>query len=165
MLILDGRRAAAHFLENIKKQAGDFKKKAGMPPGLAVFLIGDDEASSVYVRKKMQACEEWGFYSCKKTLPSTCSLQELKEKIKETSQDPRIHGILVQLPLPTTLDKSEVLRAIPSAFDVDGLTEFNQGLLWSGHKDATVPCTALGIVNLLKFYKLPFKRQACGYCR
>ena len=122
----------------------------GMPvrPGLAVVLVGEDPASQVYVRNKTRACEEAGILSLEHRPPATISQTELLSLIDSLNRDPRVHGILVQLPLPKHISSEAVLRAISPAKDVDGFHPENLGLLTSGHP-RFVPCTPAGIMRLL----------------
>ncbi|MCB1213009.1 MAG: bifunctional 5,10-methylenetetrahydrofolate dehydrogenase/5,10-methenyltetrahydrofolate cyclohydrolase, partial [Chlamydiia bacterium] len=120
------------------------------PPTLAAVQVGDNPASSMHVRNKMRNCEEVGIHSVRHLLPATSSESEIITCLERLSGDPAIHGILLQLPLPSSIDPSTVIRAIDPSKDVDGLHPFNLGLLLSGERTGYAPCTPLGIVHLLE---------------
>jgi len=127
---------------------------AARPPGLAVVLVGEDPASAVYVKHKEKACARVGFHHVTHRLPAAVSEREVLSLIDELNRDPRIDGILVQLPLPVGLDQQRVLEAIDPAKDVDGFHPDNLGRLVAG-KPRFVPCTPKGILRLLAHYNLP----------
>ncbi len=118
-------------------------------PGLAVVLVGEDPASQVYVRNKTRACEEAGILSLEHRPPASISQAELLSLIESLNRDERVHGILVQLPLPKHISSEAVLRAISPAKDVDGFHPENVGLLATGHP-RFVPCTPAGVMKLLE---------------
>jgi methylenetetrahydrofolate dehydrogenase (NADP+)/methenyltetrahydrofolate cyclohydrolase len=120
----------------------------GVQPGLATVLVGDDAASQVYVRNKQKACDDVGMQSIGHRLAATTSQRELRGLVETLGKDARVHGILVQLPLPAGLDADEIIAAIPPEKDVDGLHPMNQGRLLAG-ADAPRPCTPLGVMRLL----------------
>ena len=122
-----------------------------LQPGLAVVLVGADPASEIYVKHKQAACERLGFYSEKVHLPDDVSQVRLLEVIVSLNQNPRIHGILVQMPLPSQIDSEAVTQAISPAKDVDGFHPLNSGYLMSGHP-RLLPCTPLGVMVMLKHY-------------
>jgi len=124
-------------------------RTTGTTPGLAVVLVGDDPASQVYVRSKTRACEEVGVTHFDHRLPATTAQAELEALIDRLNADPRVHGVLVQLPLPTGLDSQAVLRRLDPRKDVDGLLPENIGRLWNG-EPRFVPCTPLGVMRLLR---------------
>jgi methylenetetrahydrofolate dehydrogenase (NADP+)/methenyltetrahydrofolate cyclohydrolase len=124
--------------------------EAGITPGLAVVLVGDDPASKVYVSGKSRKAEEIGFHSVQHTLPAEASEGEILALVERLNHDVTIHGILVQLPLPWGIDKSRVIEAISPEKDVDGLHPVNAGRLASGIADAVVPCTPAGCLVLIK---------------
>ena len=158
MKILDGKFLSCEIFKELALKVQNFKEEG--VPGLAVCLIGDNPASQVYVRNKIKACETVGFYSLLKKYPAVASPKELKQEITALNKNPKIHGILVQLPLPSQLCEKEVLSWIDPKKDVDALTLENQALLWSG-KPRIVPCTPKGIISLLKYYEIPISsRQA-----
>ena len=150
--IIDGKAVAKHIRENIAKEVEKLKHE-GIHPGLAVVLIGDNPASMVYVRNKGEACRAAGIYSEEHRLPEYTSEKELLELIDKLNKDTRVHGILVQLPLPEQINKDHILKAISPDKDVDGFTEINMGRLMTG-QDGLVPCTPLGIMKLLEHYRI-----------
>ncbi|HIH19746.1 TPA: bifunctional 5,10-methylene-tetrahydrofolate dehydrogenase/5,10-methylene-tetrahydrofolate cyclohydrolase, partial [Candidatus Micrarchaeota archaeon] len=143
--IIDGTKMAAEIKEGIAKQIAGWKKK----PGLATVLVGDNPASKVYVSRKNVACKQYGFYSREIQFAESTTQKELLETIGELNNDPLVHGILVQLPLPPQIDENAVLNSISPSKDVDGFHPYNLGRLFSG--DPTfVPCTPRGIMQLIK---------------
>lgn len=158
--IIDGKGIAQKIREEIKIEVDEFKRKTGRPPGLAVFLVGDDEASKIYVRNKGKACEEVGIYSFTEHLPKETSKEELIRKINECNERDDIDGILVQLPLPSHIDTNEVINSILPEKDVDGFHPYNIGMLTAG-TPTIVPCTPLGIMELLKRYGVDVKGKNC----
>ena len=155
MIVLDGKRAAEKIIQELQLKVS---KRSAPPPGLAAILVGGDPASSIYVKNKMKACERAGFYSELKKFSSDVSKQELEEAIKSLNQRADIHGILVQLPLPPSLNKEEVLSWLDPRKDPDGLTMENKALLWAG-QPRVVPCTPKGIIDLMDHYAVPFYRR------
>ncbi|MFH1056971.1 MAG: bifunctional methylenetetrahydrofolate dehydrogenase/methenyltetrahydrofolate cyclohydrolase FolD [Candidatus Micrarchaeota archaeon] len=143
--ILDGTKIAEEVKQNIALQISGWKKK----PGLATVLVGDNSASKVYVNRKNVTCRKYGFHSKEVTLPESVSQDELIKKIWELNEDPAIHGVLVQLPLPKHLNENEVLKAVSPAKDIDGLTPNSLGRLFSGNP-SFVPCTPRGVLHLIK---------------
>ena len=123
-------------------------KKQGIVPGLGVILVGEDPASQSYVTAKEKACEDVGLYSDDNRLPADTPQKELMALVKKMNKDPRINGILVQLPLPKGLNEAEVLLAIDPAKDVDGFHPMNVGKMVVGEK-AFLPCTPHGVIQLL----------------
>jgi methylenetetrahydrofolate dehydrogenase (NADP+)/methenyltetrahydrofolate cyclohydrolase len=146
--IIDGRALAETIRAEIKKEADQLKAEKSITPGLAVVLVGENPASQVYVRMKKRACEKLGFHSEVHTYPADISQKEVLKKIDELNKDPKIHGILVQLPLPDHIDEQTVLLAIDIAKDVDGFHPINVGKLAQG-LEGFVPCTPYGIQEML----------------
>lgn len=146
--IIDGKAIAKEIRGDLAKQVAELTKE-GRQPGLAVVLVGDDPASAVYVRSKKRACEEIGINSLVHRLPQETTQEELLALIEELNQDPKIHGILVQLPLPDGLDEEIVINAISPKKDVDGFHPINVGNLHIG-QEGFVPCTPAGVVELVK---------------
>lgn len=146
--ILDGKKIAAEVRNEVKQEVLKLKER-GITPGLAVVLVGDDPASEVYVRGKHRACEEVGIYSLVHRLPAETSQEELLNLIDKLNNDPKIHGILVQLPLPDHIDEKTVIDAISIEKDVDGFTPANVGNLIIGDK-CFYPCTPYGCMVLLE---------------
>lgn len=149
--IIDGKAVAESVREEITRRAARLLETSGKRPGLAVVLVGEDPASQVYVRNKDRTAEACGFHSVKHTLPVETSEQDLLKLVDRLNNDPDIHGILVQLPLPGHIDESKVLRLIRPEKDVDGFHPVNVGLLTTGERgSALVPCTPAGCLVLLK---------------
>ncbi len=145
--IIDGKQVAADIRAELKAKAADLKEK-NVVPGLGVILVGEDPASQSYVTAKERACEEIGIFSDDNRLGADTSQQELMSLINRMNDDPKINGILVQLPLPGHLNESEVLLAIKPEKDVDGFHPMNVGKMVAGEK-AFLPCTPHGIIQLL----------------
>ncbi len=149
--LIDGKRVAASVVEKAKAARARLLAEAGVNPGLAVVLVGEDPASAVYVRNKSRTAAECGFHSEQHTLAAETSEADLLALVKKLNADPAIHGILVQLPLPKHIDAMKVLLAIDPDKDVDGFHPINVGRLASGALDqALVPCTPAGSVILAK---------------
>ncbi|MCI7541020.1 MAG: bifunctional methylenetetrahydrofolate dehydrogenase/methenyltetrahydrofolate cyclohydrolase FolD [Veillonellaceae bacterium] len=149
--LLSGKEFAAKFKEDAAKRARAIEAAHGVTPGLAVIIVGEDPASQVYVRNKDRACAELGIYSEVLRMPATTTKAELIAKIDELNYDKRIHGILVQLPLPEALhrEEQEILDRIDPAKDVDGFHPVNVGRLSLG-QPALVPCTPSGCLKMLE---------------
>lgn len=145
--ILDGKQIAAAVREEVKAEVARLKER-GVTPGLAVVLVGDDPASQVYVRNKHKACEEVGIYSEVHRLPAETTQEELLDLIKQLNNDHRIHGILVQLPLPEHINEKTVIDTIALEKDVDGFSPANVGNLVIGDR-CFYPCTPHGCMVLL----------------
>jgi len=145
--IIDGKQIAAEMREQLKIEIAGLAKK-GVVPGLGVILVGGDPASKSYVTAKQKACQEIGIYSDDNRLPETTSQKELLALINKMNKDPKIHGILVQLPLPKHINETDVLLAIDPAKDVDSFHPINVGKMVTGQK-AFLPCTPHGVVQLL----------------
>ena len=154
--ILYGKEFAQRIKEDAKRQAEELWRRTGVRPGLAVVIVGDDPASLVYARNKHKACEELGFYSVTVELPATTGKEELLAKIDALNADEKIHGILVQLPLPPGLAaaETEVLNRIDPAKDVDGFHPVNIGRLSLG-KPLLAPCTPAGCIRMLELADIP----------
>lgn len=154
--LLEGKVFAAKLKKEAGKKAQELKAKYGITPGLAVIIVGENPASQVYVRNKHKACTELGFYSEGVELPATTTREELLAEIQRLNNDEKIHGILVQLPLPKELQpyESEVLEAINPLKDVDGFHPVNVGRLVTGQK-ALVPCTPHGCLRMLELAEIP----------
>ena len=149
--IIDGKAIAESVRGEITERAAKLLSETGKRPGLAVVLVGEDPASQVYVRNKDRAAEACGFHSVKHTMPADSSEDAVLGMVDQLNNDPDIHGILVQLPLPGHFDESKVLRLIKPEKDVDGFHPINVGLLTAGERDsALVPCTPAGSLVLLK---------------
>jgi methylenetetrahydrofolate dehydrogenase (NADP+)/methenyltetrahydrofolate cyclohydrolase len=145
--IIDGKQVAAEMRAELKTEVAKLKEQ-GIVPGLGVILVGEDPASQSYVRAKERACEELGIYSDDNRLPADTTQQDLIALVNQMNNDPKINGILVQLPLPKGLNESEVLLAIAPEKDVDGFHPMNVGKMMVGEK-AFLPCTPHGVIQLL----------------
>jgi len=145
--IIDGKQIAEQMRAELKGQVDKLKER-GIVPGLGVILVGDDPASQSYVTAKERACEDIGIYSDNNRLPASISQKKLMALVRKMNNDSKIHGILVQLPLPKGLDESQVLLAIEPSKDVDGFHPVNVGKMMIGEK-AFLPCTPHGVVQLL----------------
>ena len=155
--ILDGKSLAAQIRAEVKRKV-DALTQRGTRPGLAVVLAGDDPASKVYVRNKVRACEETGIHSERHEFPANVSERQLLDKVAALNADPAVHGILVQLPLPGTMDASRVLESVASHKDVDGFHAKNMGALLAG-APGLVPCTPAGVMRLLEHAGVPLAGQ------
>lgn len=148
---IDGKAKAAELSEKIAAETAALLDQHGLQPGLAVVIIGEDPASQVYVRNKGKRAESCGFYSVQHSLDANTSQQAVLELIDELNNDDRIHGILVQLPLPDHLDEQIITQSISPAKDVDGFHFINIGKLTSGNTaDAFVPCTPAGCMLMIE---------------
>lgn len=145
--IIDGKQVAADMRTELKVEVAKLKEQ-GIVPGLGVILVGEDPASQSYVTAKERACENIGIYSDDNRLPAEASQEELMALVEKMNNDPKINGILVQLPLPKGINEAEVLLAIDPAKDVDGFHPINVGKMMVGEK-AFLPCTPHGIIQLL----------------
>ena len=145
--IIDGKQVAADMRAELKGEVAKLKEQ-GIVPGLGVILVGEDPASKSYVTAKERACEEMGIYSDDNRLSADISQEELMQKVKDMNNDPKINGILVQLPLPKHLNEAEVLLAIDPDKDVDGFHPMNVGKMVVG-EEAFLPCTPHGVIQLL----------------
>ena len=147
--LIDGRaiakRIRADVAERAKKLARD-----GLRPGLAVVMVGDDPASAVYTSAKSKAAEEASMYSLNVRLPADTTQADLLSRVDALNSDPKIHGILVQMPLPKQIDPDTVMRRIDPAKDVDGFHPVNVGKMLIGEHDGFIPCTPAGIQMLLR---------------
>lgn len=149
--VINGKAVAATLTDMIAKDTQSFVAQSKTPPCLAVVLVGDDPASSVYVRNKGKTAEKVGFQSIQKTFPADISEQTLIDIIEELNTDPTINGILVQLPLPAHIDEEKIIELIAPEKDVDGFHPINVGRLGAGNFDAAlIPCTPAGSVLLAK---------------
>jgi methylenetetrahydrofolate dehydrogenase (NADP+)/methenyltetrahydrofolate cyclohydrolase len=147
--LIDGKIISAEVKAKVAAEAARLARDHGLVPGLAVVLVGEDPASTVYVRNKGKATIEAGLNSIEHKLPEATSQAELLALIAQLNADPAIHGILVQLPVPAHIDSQAVIQAIHPDKDVDGLHPMNSGRLASG-LPALVPCTPLGCLHMLK---------------
>ncbi len=152
-IIIDGVAMAKQVLAEQKARADQLAQQ-GRPPGLAVVLVGDDQASAVYVRSKERACRDAGVRTFDTRLPATTTETELLQKVEALNRDPQVHGILVQLPLPAHINAVTVLQRIALAKDVDGFTWRSLGALLDGHA-GLAPCTPSGSMLMLERSGVP----------
>ncbi|MDD4855131.1 MAG: bifunctional methylenetetrahydrofolate dehydrogenase/methenyltetrahydrofolate cyclohydrolase FolD [Sulfuricurvum sp.] len=153
MQLLDGKTLAKKIEEKVSLEAKEFKKTTGRVPGLAVILVGHDPASQAYVGMKKKACDRAGFYSVTHEMPDDISQEAIIKTIEMMNQNPNIDGILIQLPLPDHIDTTKILEVVAPSKDVDGFHPFNVGRLATG-LDGFVPCTPLGVMELLSEYHI-----------
>lgn len=146
--IINGKEISKKIRSEIAKEVDELKK-LNVIPGLAVILVGNNQASRTYVKSKQKACQELGMHSLLFEYPETIEESELLNKIEELNHDDTIHGILVQLPLPEHINEVKVIEAISPDKDVDGFHPINIGRMMTG-QDAFLPCTPYGIMVLLK---------------
>ncbi len=152
MTLIDGKKLSKKIEEDISKEVNQLKNK-GIVPGLAVVLVGDDPASHTYVSMKEKSCKNVGFYSIVHKMPDTITQNEIIETIKMMNENPRIDGILVQLPLPKHIDTTKILEVIDPKKDVDGFHPYNMGRVVE-NLDAFAPCTPLGVMEMFKEYNI-----------
>ncbi|OUU21447.1 MAG: bifunctional methylenetetrahydrofolate dehydrogenase/methenyltetrahydrofolate cyclohydrolase [Planctomycetia bacterium TMED53] len=147
--VIDGKARAKELRKELKGRVSDFTEQAGHPPGLGVLLVGGDPASAVYVRNKERACEKVGMRSFHHQLPDDATQEQVEAIIDQLNDDPQVHGILLQLPLPDHLDAEPLLLRILPEKDADGFHPVNVGHLAVG-QPTFVPCTPLGCIDLLR---------------
>ncbi|MCI0810436.1 MAG: bifunctional methylenetetrahydrofolate dehydrogenase/methenyltetrahydrofolate cyclohydrolase FolD [Chloroflexi bacterium] len=146
--ILDGKALAGVIQAEVATGVAEIKERHGVTPGLAAVLVGDDPASAIYVRNKRRACDEVGMVSDTILLPADSTNEQVLECVQTLNNDPRFHGILVQLPLPSQIDERLIIESLDPGKDVDGLHPFNVGKLVQGRADF-VPGTPAGIQQIL----------------
>ncbi|MGD8375253.1 MAG: bifunctional methylenetetrahydrofolate dehydrogenase/methenyltetrahydrofolate cyclohydrolase FolD [Acidobacteriota bacterium] len=154
--VLDGKRLAAVLRSEIASEVKALSTEAGIVPGLEVILAGDDPASQVYVRNKARAAEKVGIRSNLLRMPEDVDTGAVLAEVRRRNENPEVHGILVQLPLPAQVDQAAVLDAVDPRKDVDGFHPVNVGRLWQG-RPTLVPCTPTGIVELLRRSGIPLE--------
>lgn len=147
--IIDGKAIAAEINRETAERAAQLKA-AGITPGLAVILVGDDPASQVYVRNKVRTCGEVGIVSRQITMPEDVTTADVIYEIEKLNNDPTIHGILVQSPPPKHIDEAALIDAISPDKDADCFNERNVGRVLIGHRDGVKPCTPWGVMELIK---------------
>lgn len=157
--IIDGKAVSAKLRQEMKGEVAALQAK-GIAPGLAVVLVGEDPASQVYVRNKIRACEELGIRSQDHRLPADTTQERLLELIGELNNDPAVHGILVQLPLPKQISDQAVIAAIDPKKDVDAFHPQNVGKIVQGNYDF-LPCTPAGVMALLHSTGVPIAGKEC----
>ena len=154
MQLIDGKKVSLAIREELKDKVRVLNEKRGYPLKLVVIIVGNDPASEIYVNNKAKACEEVGIYSETIRLDANTTQSELESVLRKYSIDDKTDGILLQLPLPSHLDKNSALRIIPDEKDVDGFSVGNVGKLTLFYDDALFSCTPSGIMRLLKFYDI-----------
>jgi len=147
-VIIDGKKIAQDIIDEVKAETQRLKERTGLIPGLAVILVGNDPASSIYIRNKEQACKAASFFSREFKLSQDTSEKEILDIILELNRDKKIHGILVQLPLPRHIKPATIIEAIDPRKDVDGFHPHNIGRLFTGNP-YHMACTPKGILELM----------------
>src|SRR2546425_1610572 len=147
--IIDGKALSQVVRDQIAKDAAALLARTGIKPGLAAILVGDDPASHLYVKNKQKACEAVGIYVADHKLPASTSQDDLLALIDKVNRDPRIHGILVQLPLPKQIDSQVVLNAVLPEKDADGFHPYNMGRLVEG-TPIFEACTPRGVIKMIE---------------
>jgi len=160
MQLLDGRKLSKKIELQITDEVKRLKETCGCTPGLAVVLVGQDPASAAYVNMKKKACDRVGFYSITHDMPENISQEAIEQTIVRMNEDSSIDGILIQLPLPAQIDTTKLLELVDPSKDVDGFHPFNVGRLVT-NLDGFVPCTPLGVMELLKEYDIDVKGKNC----
>jgi len=153
MQILDGTALSSKIKDEVATEVKALKNETGRVPGLAVILVGSDEASHAYVGMKKKACDAVGFYSVTHEMPHDISQEAIEKTIEMMNLNPNIDGILIQLPLPKQIDTTKLLELVAPHKDVDGFHPFNVGRLTTG-LEGFVPCTPLGVMKLLNEYNI-----------
>lgn len=159
MQLIDGKAISGQIKDEIKKQVAKLKED-GRSVCLAVVQVGEDPASSIYVRNKHRACEYTGIESLNYTFPESVTQEELLHLIEELNQNPKVHGILVQIPLPKHIDESVVVKAILPQKDVDGFHPENVGRMFIG-EDGLVSCTPAGVIEIIKRSGITIAGKEC----
>ncbi len=157
--IIDGKLIASEIELSISEKIVELKKQ-GIVPSIAVILVGENPASVVYVRNKERAAQRCGILSKKEIYPASFSEKSLLNKIEELNNDPLIHGILVQLPLPQHINEKKIMEAISPDKDVDGFHPLNVGKIFT-ENSPFYPCTPYGITKMLDYYDIPVKGKNC----
>lgn len=158
--ILDGKAVSQRVKDDLKKETEKFVKDNGFAPGLAVVIVGNDPASRVYVNSKKRACEEIGYYSEEHALCESTTEDELLNLVEKLNNDDKIHGILVQLPLPKHINEETIINAINPKKDVDAFHPVNVGKIMIGNFDF-LPCTPAGVMELIKESGISLEGKNC----
>lgn len=159
MQLIDGKKVSAYIKENLKAEVASLKEQ-GTEVCLAVIQVGNDPASTIYVRNKKKGCEFVGIKSLSYELPEETTEEELLHLIDELNADEKVHGILVQLPLPKQINEDHIIKSIHPSKDVDGFHPENIGKMFIG-EDTLVSCTPAGVVELLDYYKIDVAGKRC----
>lgn len=157
---IDGKAVAAAVREEVAQEVLRLKEEKGLQPGIAVVIVGDDPASRIYVNNKKKACSEVGIYSEEYALPASTTQEELTDLIHQLNENPAIHGILVQSPLPKGLDEKAVVENIDPKKDVDAFHALNVGKIMIGDFEF-LPCTPAGVIELLDRYGVAIEGKRC----
>ena len=160
MQLLDGKKLSKKIEIQVTDEVNILKETCGCTPGLAVVLVGQDPASAAYVNMKKKACDRVGFYSITHDMPESISQEAIEKTIVMLNNDTNVDGILIQLPLPSHIDTTKLLELVTPEKDVDGFHPFNVGRLVT-NLDGFVPCTPLGVMELLKEYDIDVKGKNC----
>ena len=160
MQLLDGKKLSEKLELQVNSDVKTLKDKCGCTPGLAVVLVGQDPASAAYVNMKKKACDRVGFYSITHDMPENISQEAIEKTITMLNNDTNVDGILIQLPLPAHIDTTKLLELVAPEKDVDGFHPYNVGRLTTG-LDGFVPCTPLGVMELLAEYDIDVKGKNC----
>jgi 5,10-methylene-tetrahydrofolate dehydrogenase/methenyl tetrahydrofolate cyclohydrolase len=148
--IIDGKAVAQTIQDRVKQGAEALRAHSNIAPGLAAVLVGDNPASKTYVGMKNKMCQELGMASVGRTLPADITQEDAMRAVRELAEDPKVHGILVQLPLPKHLDTESILGAVPIEKDIDGFHPVNIGRLAMKNREPLfVPCTPAGVIELI----------------
>ncbi len=153
MQIIDGKAVSSSIRASLKKEVSNLVAQSGNSIGLAVVLVGDDNASRIYVRNKINACKEIGIVSTLVELPEAAEESAIIGAVEMLNKDDSVHGIIVQLPLPSHVNSDKVLASVLPSKDVDGCHFIQKGKLWTGNPE-TLPCTPYGCIELLKSYNV-----------
>jgi methylenetetrahydrofolate dehydrogenase (NADP+)/methenyltetrahydrofolate cyclohydrolase len=153
MQLIDGKSLSKKVQKSVKAEVEKLKREKNIVPGLAVIIVGDNPASHAYVSMKERACKAVGFYSIAHKMPETITQNEIIKIITMMNNNPHIHGILVQLPLPPHIDTNKILEVIDPKKDVDGFHAYNVGRMVT-NLDSFVACTPLGIMEIFKEYNI-----------
>lgn len=154
--LIDGKALAQQVRERLAKESADLLATAGVKPGLATILVGDDPASHLYVKNKQKACDAAGIYIDDHKLPASTSQADLLALIEKVNGDSKIHGILVQLPLPKHIDSKVILDAVSPQKDADGFHPYNFGRLVEGHP-VFEACTPKGVIKMIESTGVPIE--------
>lgn len=159
MRLLDGKKVASELLETVKVRVSKLIKH-GVQPFLTIIIVGENPASLSYVQQKKKKAQEVGILYQQIVYNETVTTTELVSKINELNRDSSIHGILVQMPLPSHIYAPEVIKAVYPKKDVDGFHAYNLGKMFLSHEfEGLVPCTPMGVIKLLEYYKIPIEGQ------
>lgn len=162
-VIIDGKKMAANIRAELSEEIKDLQRDYGTTPGLAVVLVGQRVDSATYVRMKKRAAAEIGIHSIDVSVDENISEEELIDEVQKLNNDPEVHGILVQLPLPSHINEAKVLKTIQYEKDADGFIATNIGNMWlrGGEPPLAIPCTPAGCIELLQRYNIEISGKEC----